>query len=354
MLEAIWFDWHQYINQQKSAILERMSHFQNRLYVEVGGKFLYDGHASRVLPWFDPTTKAKIFASLFDQMDLIFCINYNDILHNRQLVKEDIDYTTYVQGMLADIEKAVGKKPFISCNMCPRGNFDSKVQWFLDTLTAVWYGSYKRYLISGYPHDMKNILSNEWYGHDEYIPVQSQLVIVTGAASNSGKLSTCLWQMYQETVKWLDSGYAKYETFPIRNLPLKHPINLAYEAATADIWDYNMMDSYHKAAYGIDAVNYNRDVEAFDIVMHLAEGYLPEANYTRSYKSPTDMGINKANDSIIDEKICCEAALEEIRRRGKEYQGMVDRNEGKKEWVEKCEELDAECLSYNALGAIQS
>lgn len=342
----IGFNGTEYINKQKEAILERMSHFTHRLYLEVGGKFLYDGHASRVLPGFDPTSKEKIFHALFDTMEIIFCVNYDDIVNNRQLVKEDIDYTTYVKKMLSDIEIKVGKKPFVACNKCPREWFDEKVVHFLVDLQNAWYATYKRYMIDWYPHQTNTVLSNQWYGYDDYIPCSASLVLVTGAASNSGKMSTCLWQMYHEHTRGEDSGYAKYETFPIWNIALKHPINLAYEAATADIEDYNMIDTYHKAAYGIDAVNYNRDVEAFDIVMHLADAFLAPNNYTRTYKSPTDMWISKAWFSITNDKVCCEASLAEIRRRASEYQWMVDRWEGKQSWVEKCNELEKECLDY--------
>jgi len=342
-----WFDGQKYISLQKEAILERMSHFTHRLYLEVGGKFLYDGHASRVLPWFDPTSKTQIFQSLFDTMDVIFCVNYDDIINNRQLAKEDKTYTASVIQMLQDITEKIGKKPYIACNKCPRDWLSDNVTVFLKQLEELWYATYKRYMIPGYPHDTKAVLSASWYGNDEYIPTQAQLVLVTGAASNSGKMSTCLGQIYHEYTKWLDSGYAKYETFPIRNIPLKHPINLAYEAATADIGDYNMIDTFHKAAYGIDAVNYNRDVEAFDIVMQLAAAFLPEDNYTRHYKSPTDMGISKAWFCITDDKVCCEASLEESKRRASEYAGMIARWEGKEERVTRCNELEKECMNYN-------
>lgn len=341
-----WFNWLQYIQQQKDAILERMSHFSHRLYLEVGWKFLYDGHASRVLPGFDPTSKEKIFSVLFDTMDIIFCINYDDIVHNRQLVKEDIDYTTYVKKMVDDISAKVGKKPFIACNKCPREKTDSTVTNFLNELELAWYKTFKRYMIPGYPHDTSKVLNKEWYWYDEYIPCTASLVLVTGAASNSGKMSTCLWQIYHEDTRGENSWYAKYETFPIWNISLKHPINLAYEAATADIEDYNMIDTHHLKAYWVESVNYNRDVEAFGIVKNLADAFLPENNYTRAYQSPTDMGINKAWFSITEDTICCNASLDEIRRRASEYQQMVDRWDGKQSWVEKCKELEKECLEY--------
>lgn len=179
--------------------------------------------------------------------------------------------------------------------------------------------------MDGYPEDTANVLSKKGYGRDEYIPVGKKLVIVTGAASNSGKMSTCLGQIYHEYTHGVDSGYAKYETFPIRNLPLEHPINIAYEAATIDIGDYNMYDPFHEKAYGVKSVNYNRDVEAFNIVKKLADGFLPTKNFTRTYQSPTDMGINTAGDAITSDTNCCIASLEEIKRRKERYKEIIDR-----------------------------
>lgn len=187
------------------------------------------------------------------------------------------------------------------------------------------YTVFQRFLMDGYPHDTAKVLSADGYGKDEYIPVSKKLVIVTGAASNSGKMSTCLGQIYHEYMNNTDSGYAKYETFPIWNLPLEHPINLAYEAATIDIGDYNMYDPFHEKAYGIKSLNYNRDVEAFEIVKKLADSFLPDSNPTRKYLSPTDMGINMAGFAISNDENCCKASIEEIERRKDRYAQVVAR-----------------------------
>lgn len=344
-MTAIGFDGNAYITLQRDAILERMSHFQHRLYLEVGGKFLYDGHASRVLPGFDPTSKEKIFHALFDSMDIIFCVNYDDILENRMLGADTTSYTDTVLSMLMDISEKLGKQPYIAVNKCPRqladgtSSLDSSVIAQLDRLRAAGYAVYHRYKIPWYPQDTTAVLRATGYGHDDYIPTTAKLVLVTGAASNSGKMSTCLGQIYHEHMAGHDAGYAKYETFPIRNLPLHHPINLAYEAATADIGDYNMIDTFHRAAYGIDSVNYNRDVDAFVIVKQLADAFLPADNFTRTYKSPTDMGINKAGFAITDDAVCRAASWKEIERRRDIYalqvaEGVVDAKA-----VERCEEL---------------
>lgn len=335
----IGFDGPGYITLQRDAILERMSRFQHRLYLEVGGKFLYDGHAARVLPGFDPTSKEKIFHELFDSMNIIFCINYDDMQDNRILGADTTSYIATVVHMLADISDKLGKKPYIACNKCPREWFDPVVEAQIQQLTSLWYAVYKRYMIPGYPQNTEVVLSSTWYGHDEYIPTTAKLVLVTGAASNSGKMSTCLGQIYHEHEDGHDAGYAKYETFPIWNIPLEHPINLAYEAATADIGDYNMIDTFHRAAYGVDAVNYNRDVDAFVIVSQLASAFLPLDNFTRSYKSPTDMGISKAGFAITDDAVCCNASWAEIARRKTGYEALVEKGIGEAIWVERCVKL---------------
>ena len=291
--DLVGFDGAKYIELQAAAIRERMSKFAGRLYLEIGGKFLYDPHAARVLPGFDPESKKKIFGLLSSEADIIFCMNYKDIVSDRQLSNEDADYVTSCKNMVERIVAILGIKPFIAINMIPFEEKNSSAM--IRVLSAfAGYDVFKRYMMDGYPHDTAKVLSKNGYGKDEYIPATKKLVIVTGAASNSGKMSTCLGQIYYEDTHGVDSGYAKYETFPIRNIDLNHPINLAYEAATIDIADYNMYDPFHEKAYGIKSVNYNRDVEAFEIVQNLASGFLPEKNFTRSYQSPTDMGINQA------------------------------------------------------------
>ena len=189
-------------------------------------------------------------------------------------------------------------------------------------------------------------MSQEGYGKDDLISLKNHLVLVTGAASDSGKMSTCLGMIYHDDQKAIDSGYAKYETFPIWNFPLNHPVNLAYEAATADIGDHNVIDIYHLKAYGKSAVNYNRDVNAFRILQGLANNFVKETNYIRQYKSPTDMGINMAGFAVTNDYIISVASYKEILRRREWYEDMVKRGEGKKAWVKVCEELEDECTKY--------
>lgn len=340
------FDNQKYFDLQKEKILERIGKFKKgRLYMEIGGKFLFDAHASRVLPGFKPTVKKKIFASLKDHADILFCVDYKDIVENRQLSNEEESYTKASLGIAQDIHLELGVRPDIVINLCEQKK-DKSIEKFIDKARGVGYKVYFRHRIEGYPHDTGKILSNDGFGRDDYAHNGKPLVLVTGAASNSGKMSTCIGQIYLDHVNGIDSGYAKFETFPIWNLPLKHPINLAYEAATADIGDYNEMDHYHKEAHGIDAVNYNRDVNAFELLMELGSQIVSESNFIRNYKSPTDMGINHAGFAITDDEIVSIASLHEIDRRKKWYQEIIDRDEGEEKWLTKCDELKTEAMFY--------
>ncbi len=342
-----WFDGAKYLRLQKEKILDRIANFSGgRLYLEIGGKFLYDTHAARVLPGFDPEAKKNIFLSLKNNAEIVFCVNAVDILSNRQLSNEDIDYKDYVYQLIRNIEKNIWIKPHIVINNIDVGNMFDIILEFEKDFQRKQYRVWERYKINGYPHDTETILSEDGFGHDDHIPLTKNLILVTWAASNSGKMSTCLWQIYLDHQMNIKSGYAKYETFPIRNLPLEHPVNLAYEAATIDIGDYNMLDAYHKKAYGLDAVNYNRDVEAFEIVMNIAKKIVTHKNYMVKYQSPTDMGINCAGMAITDDDVCCIASLAEIERRKVRYQEMIDRKEGKQERIAKCDELYAQAKKY--------
>jgi len=240
--------------------------------------------------------------------------------------------------MISDIEKEIGIRPMISINRVSDENKTVSID-FKNKLLEKWYIAVLRYEIQGYPSDTKKVLSDFGYWNDEYIKTKKDLVLVTWAASSSGKMSTCLGQIYHEQKIWQDSGYAKYETFPIWNLHLNHPVNLAYEAATADIWDYNTMDIYHEKAYSMTSVNYNRDVDAFEIVSKLAQDFLPETNYTRSYKSPTDMWINTAGFCILDDEIVKQASIDEIDRRYIWYKEIIDRGNWDKIWLDRCDKL---------------
>lgn len=336
--DEIGFDWEKYIEKQTLAILERIAKFEHRLYLEIWWKFLYDPHASRVLPWFLSDSKKRIFLNLKDKADIIFCINAIDLNDNRQLSSEKISYSDYCIQMIQDIEKEIWKKAFVSINRINQENKKNAIK-IKEKLQKLWFNSYFRYEIEDYLNNTWKVLSEKGYWKDEYIKVEKNLILVTWAASSSGKMSTCLWQIYQETLLEKQSGYAKYETFPIWNLSLHHPVNLAYEAATADIWDYNEIDHYHLKNYWTSSVNYNRDVSAFEIVRDLAKKFLPENNFTRQYKSPTDMWINTAWFCVLDENIIKKASIEEIDRRINWYKEIIDRWEWQEIWITRCKKL---------------
>jgi uncharacterized protein (UPF0371 family) len=262
------------------------------------------------------------------------------------LANEAIDYSDYVERMLLIIERNIWIRPIVVINKIDVTSMFDLVLDFERKFQSMWYRVFERYKISGYPHNVDNILSEIGFGNDDYIPLTKNLILVTWAASSSGKMSTCLWQIYLDNEIEVKSGYAKYETFPIWNLPLNHPVNLAYEAATADIGDSNMIDKYHKAAYGQDVVNYNRDVEWFEVVMWIAKNIVNHKNYMVKYKSPTDMWINTAWFCITDDDILCKASVEEIERRKWRYKELLDRWEWKQEWLDRCDELKIKAEEY--------
>ncbi len=342
-----WFDGDKYIRLQKEKILDRIANFGGgRLYLEIGGKFMYDAHAARVLPGFDPESKKKIFESLKNQSEILFCVNANDILSNRQLSNQKIDYKDYVYQMVRIIEKNIWLKPHIVINNIDVGNMFDVILEFEKDFQRKQYRVRERYKINWYPHNTDTILSEDGFGNDDHIPLTKNLILVTGAASSSGKMSTCLGQIYNDHQIDIKSGYAKYETFPVWNLSINHPVNLAYEAATVDIGDGNIMDSYHKKAYDIDAVNYNRDMEAFDVVMGIAKKIVTHKNYMVKYQSPTDMGISCAGFAITNDEICSVASLGEILRRKERYRQQAERGEGKEERMTKCDELYEKAKKY--------
>lgn len=333
-----------YINLQREKILERMDSFRGgKLYLEIGGKFPYDPHAARVLPGLDPYAKKEILKNLSNVFEIVFCINAKDIASDRRLESNGDGYKKKVLDKLEDLKKHFGAVSAISVNLCT-SELNPEVENYLKKLKVLGYKIYKRYVIDGYPHDTEKVLSETGYGGDDYIETEKNLVIVTGPASNSGKLSTCLGQLYYDNKKGLNSGYAKFETFPIWSLPLSHPVNLAYEAATADIGDYNQLDAYHEKAYGKRAVNYNRDIEAFEIVKKLTSQFLPKDNFMHNYLSPTDMGISWAGFAINNDEVVCIASLNEITRRKDWYAGL--RGKDTSEWVSRCQNLENQALKY--------
>ena len=340
------FDNGKYLQIQKDHILDRIDKFrEGKLYLEIGGKFMYDAHAARVLPGFDPEVKLQIFNSMKNLIEIMFCVNANDIRFNRQLKNSAEKYTDATLRMVKELEEKTGVKPKIIINLCDR-ELSGIVLSYEKIAQEMGYQTFKRYKIDGYQDDTSRVLSEEGYGYDDHIPTSKKLILVMGAASNSGKMSTCLGQIYLDKQKGETSGYAKYETFPIWSLPIGHPVNLAYEAATADIGDYNVIDTYHEIAYGKRSVNYNRDVEAFEIIKKMTESFLEPSNYMSSYRSPTDMGINYAGNAISNDQVVCVASLEEIRRRRGWYMEIFNRSEGDKDWIKKCENLEIQALKY--------
>jgi len=334
----IGFDSNKYLEEEYKAILDRISKFNGKLYLEIGGQLLFDRHASSVLPGFDPTVKVQILKK-FNDIEFLFCVSSEDFVSDRPLNDGSLSYVDNVLERIEKLKETFNNPIHIVVNKIPRDNEPTPVIDFISLIKSKGYLVYKRYMIEGYPHDTDKVLSPDGYGHDEYVVTTSKLVIVTGPGSNSGKLSTCLGQIYLDKLKGIESGYAKYELFPIWNIPLNHPINLAYEAATADIGDYNEEDIRYEKINGSKAVNYNRDVEAFEILESLGKRIVSEDNYIHTYKSPTDMGINMAGFSIKDDKICREAAIKEIENRLKGYENLLTIGKGKAEWVKRTQDI---------------
>ena len=328
----IGFDNNKYLSMQSEKIQERIDSFGDKLYLEFGGKLFDDYHASRVLPGFEPDSKIKMLLQLKDIAEILVVISANDIINNKYRSDLGITYDADVIRLI-DIFKNKGL--FVGSVVMTMYQPQPAVDAFIKRLQNLGINVYKHYAIEGYPSDVAKIVSEEGYGKNEYIPTQRRLVVVTAPGPGSGKMATCLSQLYHENQRGIKAGYAKFETFPIWNLPLSHPVNLAYEAATADLNDVNMIDHYHLEAYNIPAVNYNRDVEIFPVVSAMLEkilGYSP-------YKSPTDMGVNMAGNCIIDDSACREASLNEIIRRY--YAALCDARKGRisKEVVAKLELL---------------
>ena len=328
----IGFDNEKYLSMQSKKIQERIDSFGDKLYLEFGGKLFDDYHASRVLPGFEPDSKIKMLLQLKDIAEILVVISANDIMHNKYRSDLGITYDADVIRLI-DIFKAKGL--YVGSVVMTMYQSQPTVDAFIKRLNNLGITVYKHYAIEGYPSDVAKIVSEEGYGQNEYIPTKRRLVVVTAPGPGSGKMATCLSQLYHENQRGVKAGYAKFETFPIWNLPLSHPVNLAYEAATADLNDVNMIDPYHLDAYQTLAVNYNRDVEIFPVVSAMLEKIL---DYS-PYKSPTDMGVNMAGNCIIDDDACREASLNEIIRRY--YAALCDARKGRisKDVVAKLELL---------------
>lgn len=306
---SVGFDNEKYLKEQKQEIFERLQRFDNKLYLEFGGKLLYDYHAARVLPGFDPNVKMRLFKELQDKADFILCIFAGDI--ERRKIRADFGITYDVDAMkLIDDLKDWGID--ISAVVITRFECQPAATIFKNKLERRGLRVYTHRFTRGYPTDVDLIVSDEGYGANEYIETKNRLVIVTGPGPGSGKLATCLSQLYHDHRRGIRSGYAKFETFPIWSIPLKHPVNVAYEAATADIRDFNLIDPFHLEAYNQKAVNYNRDIEAFPIIKRILEKIVGDENV---YRSPTDMGVNRAGFGIVDNNIVQEASKQEVIRR---------------------------------------
>lgn len=331
MINSVAFDNEYYIREQTRCILERVERFNHKLYLEFGGKLLYDYHAARVLPGYDPNVKMRLLQHLKDQTDILLCIFAGDI--ERKKIRADFGITYDADAMkLIDDLKTWGIE--VLAVVITRFDNQPAANLFKNKLERRGIRVYTHRFTKGYPTDVDTIVSDEGYGANQYIVTQKPLVIVTGPGPGSGKLATCLSQLYHDYRQGRKSGYAKFETFPIWNIPLNHPVNIAYEAATADIKDVNMLDPFHLEAYGQTAVNYNRDVEVFPILRRILEKITGGESF---YKSPTDMGVNRAGFAIVDDAVVQEAAKQEVLRRYFRYQceyamGFVD-----KETVQRAE-----------------
>ena len=304
----IGFDNDKYLKMQSEHIRERINHFDNKLYLEFGGKLFDDYHASRVLPGFAPDSKLRLLMQLSDQAEIVIVISAGDIEKNK--VRGDLGIT-YDSDVLRLMDSFKEKGLYVGSVVITQYAGQHSANLFKTRLEKLGIKVYTHYSIQGYPSNIPHIVSEDGFGKNDYIETSRPLVIITAPGPGSGKMATCLSQLYHEHKRGIRAGYAKFETFPIWNIPLKHPVNLAYEAATADLNDVNMIDPFHLDAYGVTTVNYNRDVEIFPVLDAMFERIFGE----NPYKSPTDMGVNMAGNCICDDLVCREASNQEIIRR---------------------------------------
>jgi uncharacterized protein (UPF0371 family) len=305
----IGFDNEKYLAEQTAAINERVEQFSDKLYLEFGGKLLFDYHASRVLPGFDPNVKMRLLQKLSDEAEVILCIYAGDI--EKKKMRADFGIT-YDADALKLIDDLGDRGVMVRAVVITRYEEQPAATAFKNRLENRGIRVYTHRFTRGYPTDVDTIVSEAGYGANEHIETDKPIVVVTGPGPGSGKLATCLSQLYHDHRRGLNSGYAKFETFPIWNLPLKHPVNTAYEAATAEMYDVNQIDHFHLEAYNEQTVNYNRDIDAFPLLRRIIERITGEASF---YKSPTDMGVNRAGFGIVDDEVVREAGRQEIVRR---------------------------------------
>jgi len=326
-LKKTGFDTEKYLKFQKRAIEKRLAKFKDKLYLEIGGKLYGDFHAARTLPGYDPDTKLLLLKRLRRDLEIVFCISAKQLSSGKMRGDLGISYD------LATVVALEGLKKFgfsVRAVVINRFAKELEAEVLKKRLQRKGYQVYLRYEIEGYPENLDLVLGKEGYGKDNYIETKKPLVIVWGTGPGSGKFSTCLGQIYHDQRRGLDSGYAKFETFPIWNLPLEHPVNLAYEAATADLGDFNLVDPYHLAAYKKVAINYNRDLEGFPILVGLVHKFGNQKNFMVHYRSPTDMGVNMMKKGIVHDEIVSRAAKREIifylfRYHQEYFKGLVDK-----------------------------
>lgn len=304
----IGFDNDKYIRIQSEHIKERIAKFEGKLYLELGGKLFDDHHASRVLPGFQPDSKLRMLSQLADSAEIVIVISAADIEKNK--VRADLGIT-YDEDVLRLRTEFMNRGFYVGSVVITHYNGQASALAFSQRLDRMGIKSCFHYMIEGYPHNVALIDSDEGFGKNDYVETTRPLVIVTAPGPGSGKMAVCLSQLYNENKRGVHAGYAKFETFPVWNLPLKHPVNIAYEAATADLGDINMIDPFHLEAYGNIAINYNRDIEIFPVLNSLFEGIYGES----PYKSPTDMGVNMVGFCISDDEVCAAASKDEIVRR---------------------------------------
>ncbi len=318
-MKKIGFDNEKYIALQSQNIRDRIAMFGGKLYMEFGGKLFDDYHAARVLPGFEPDAKVKMLLKLKDDAEIVIAINADAIEKNKR--RGDLGITYDLDTLrLIDAFRGIGL--YVGSVVITRYTGQPSAQAFENRLTKLGVKVYRHYPIENYPSDIPHIISEDGFGKNDYIKTERKLVVVTAPGPGSGKMATCLSQLYHEHRRGIKAGYAKFETFPIWNLPLKHPVNVAYEAATADLNDVNMIDPFHLEAYGKTAVNYNRDIEIFPVLNAMLEGILGES----PYKSPTDMGVNMAGFAVFDDEAVSKAARQEIIRRY--YAALVSARQG--------------------------
>ena len=323
-VKKIGFDNAKYLEEQSREIMKRVKQFNGKLYLEFGGKIVYDFHASRVLPGFSPDVKMQLLEKLKDQAEIILCIYAGDI--ERKKVRADFGIT-YDSDALRMIDELRSRGLKLAAIVITRYENQPSAKVFKNKLERRGVKVYTHRFTKGYPTNVDTIVSDEGYGANDFIKTERPLVVVTGPGPGSGKLATCLSQIYHEHKKGTNVGYAKFETFPIWSIPLKHPVNVAYEAATADLRDFNMIDPFHLEAYGKTSINYNRDVEVFPVLKRILARIMGEEGV---YKSPTDMGVNRAGFGIVDDPVVQDAARQEIIRRYFRYSceyaiGFVDK-----------------------------